>query len=188
MIQSDLYVVSEAKVDFDADFGAQYGLKKGVLVNEDEGEVFAPVAMWFEAIDLVLSRLKEKNAPLNRIRGVSGACQQHGSVFWNHEAEKLLASLKGSTSLKARLEGALSHPYGPNWQDHSTQKQCDEFDAALGSNTRLAEVTGSAAHHVSPTGIGDKFALCCSDKEPLLTSGCVAIHRTTDLAPAQEAP
>ncbi|KAK7736243.1 hypothetical protein SLS53_007078 [Cytospora paraplurivora] len=147
VIQSDLHVVSEAKVDFDADFGAQYGLKKGVLVNEDEGEVFAPVAMWFEALDLVLSRLKEKKAPLNRVRGISGACQQHGSVFWNHEAEKLLASLHGSTSLKAHLEGALSHPYGPNWQDHSTQKQCDEFDAALGSNTRLAEVTGSAAHH-----------------------------------------
>lgn len=120
-----------------------------MLANEDEGEVFAPVAMWFEAIDLVLSRLKEKNAPLNRIRGVSGACQQHGSVFWSHEAEGLLGSLEEGAGLKAHLESALSYPYGPNWQDHSTQKQCDEFDASLGSKMRLAEVTGSAAHHVS---------------------------------------
>lgn len=147
VIQSDLHVLSEAKVDFDADFGKQYGLKKGVLVNDDEGEVFAPVAMWLEAVDLVLSRLKEKNAPLHRVRGISGACQQHGSVFWNHNAETLLGSLKEAPGLKAHLEGSLSHPYGPNWQDHSTQGQCDEFDAALGSKMRLAEVTGSAAHH-----------------------------------------
>lgn len=152
VIQSDLTVLSEAKVDFDADFGPQYGLTKGVLVNEAEGEVFAPVAMWLEALDLVLSRLVDKKAPLHRVRGVSGACQQHGSVFWGHEAEKLLGAMNGDATkggLKKQLEGALSYPYGPNWQDHSTQKQCDGFDAALGSNVRLAEVTGSAAHHVS---------------------------------------
>lgn len=153
MIQSDLHVLSEAKVDFDADFGKQYGLTKGVLVNDDEGEVFAPVAMWLEAIDLVLTRLKEHGAPLHRIRGVSGACQQHGSVYWNHDAEKLLGGLDGraGASLKDLLAGSLSHPYAPNWQDHSTQAQCDEFDAALGDNTKLADVTGSAAHHVSHT-------------------------------------
>lgn len=152
MIQSDLTVLSEAKVDFDADFGPKYGLTKGVLVNEAEGEVFAPVAMWLESLDLVLSRLVDKKAPLHRVRGVSGACQQHGSVFWSHEAEKLLSAMKGEAAkggLKEQLEGALSYPYGPNWQDHSTQKQCDEFDASLGSNVNLAEVTGSAAHHVS---------------------------------------
>lgn len=153
VIQSDLHVLSEAKVDFDADFGKQYGLKKGVLVNDDEGEVFAPVAMWLEAIDLVMSRLKANGAPLHRIRAVSGACQQHGSVYWNHDAEKLLGGMDGRAggSLKDLLAGSLSHPFAPNWQDHSTQAQCDEFDAALGDNTKLADVTGSAAHHVSPT-------------------------------------
>ncbi|KAI3394155.1 hypothetical protein diail_3165 [Diaporthe ilicicola] len=149
VIQSDLQVLAEAKVDFDADFGKQYGLKKGVLVNDAEGEVFAPVAMWLEAIDLVLSRLRDNKAPLHRIRGVSGACQQHGSVYWNHDAERLLGAMDGSgpASLKDLLAGSLSHPYAPNWQDHSTQAQCDEFDAALGDKPRLADVTGSAAHH-----------------------------------------
>lgn len=153
MIQSDLRVVSEAKVDFDADFGAQYGLTKGVLVNEAEGEVFAPVAMWLEALDLVLSRLQDKKTPLHRLCGVSGACQQHGSVFWGHDAEGLLGGMGGDGAkgkgLKDLLSVAFSHPFSPNWQDHSTQKQCDEFDAALGSKERLAEVTGSSAHHVS---------------------------------------
>ncbi|CAN8096505.1 unnamed protein product [Discula destructiva] len=151
VIQSDLAVLAEAKVDFDADFGPQYGLTKGVLANEAEGEVFAPVAMWLEALDLVLARLVAKHAPLHRVRGISGACQQHGSVFWGREAEKLLAALdgseKGNGGLKEQLDGALSHPYGPNWQDHSTQAQCDEFDAALGGKATLAEVTGSSAHH-----------------------------------------
>lgn len=158
MIQSDLRVLAEAKVDFDADFGTQYGLTKGVLVNDAEGEVFAPVAMWLEAVDLVLSRLQDKKTPLHRIRGVSGACQQHGSVFWGHDAEKLLGGMgsDGGKGLKELLAGAFSHPYAPNWQDHSTQKQCDEFDAALGSKERLAEVTGSSAHHVS----GPRLHMC----------------------------
>lgn len=149
VVQSDLNVVADAKVDFDQDFGAKYKIKKGVLVNEDEGEVFAPVAMWLESLDLVLQRLKEKNTPLNRIRGISGSCQQHGSVYWGRQADSLLGGLKSDKPLVDQLKEAFSHPYAPNWQDHSTQQECDQFDAKLGSADRLAEVTGSAAHHVS---------------------------------------
>ncbi|KAK3682708.1 hypothetical protein B0T22DRAFT_292518 [Podospora appendiculata] len=148
VVQSDLQVVSDAKVDFDLDFGSKYGIKKGVLVNDAEGEVFAPVALWLEALDLVLQRLQAKNTPLHRVRGVSGSCQQHGSVYWSREAGELLGGLRADASLVDQLaEGAFSHPYAPNWQDHSTQAECDQFDAKLGSAERLAAVTGSAAHH-----------------------------------------
>ncbi|KAL2181235.1 xylulose kinase-like protein [Thermothelomyces heterothallicus CBS 202.75] len=147
VVQSDLTVVSDAKVDFDQDFGAKYKIKKGVLLNEDEGEVFAPVAMWLESLDLVLQRLQEKKTPLNRIRGISGSCQQHGSVYWSRQADALLGGLKSDKPLVDQLQDAFSHPYAPNWQDHSTQQECDQFDARLGSAQRLAEVTGSAAHH-----------------------------------------
>jgi len=149
VVQSDLHVVSEAKVDFDADFASKYDIRKGVHQNEAEGEVFAPVAMWLEAVDLVLDRLKEHNTPMERIRGISGSCQQHGSVYWSHDAEKLLAALDPKTPLVDQLKPAFSHPFAPNWQDHSTQAECDKFDAALGTAAHLAEVTGSAAHHVS---------------------------------------
>lgn len=154
VIQSDLHVVSDAKVDFDGDFGSKYEIKKGVQTNEAEGEVFAPVAMWLEALDLVLQRLKDKNTPMHRIRGISGSCQQHGSVYWSREAQELLAELKGNSTLVEQLSGegkksAFSHPYAPNWQDHSTQAECDKFDEVLGTQERLAQVTGSAAHHVS---------------------------------------
>ncbi|KAK3357717.1 hypothetical protein B0T25DRAFT_167769 [Lasiosphaeria hispida] len=147
VIASDLTVVSDAKVDFDGDFGSKYGIKKGVQVNEAEDEVFAPVAMWLEALDLVLHRLQEKNTPLNRIRGISGSCQQHGSVYWSRGAETLLSGLQPDKTLVDQLTGALSHPYAPNWQDHSTQAECDQYDAQLETAERLAQVTGSSAHH-----------------------------------------
>jgi xylulokinase len=147
VIRSDLQVVSEAKVDFDADFGAKYGINKGVLINEDEGEVYAPVAMWLEAVNLVFDRLQEQKTPLSLIKGISGSCQQHGSVYWNQDAPKLLADLQPDKSLVDQLHNAFSYPYGPNWQDHSTQAECDQFDKCLSSPERLAEVTGSSAHH-----------------------------------------
>lgn len=107
------------------------------------------MAMWLEALDLVLSRLRETNTPLHRIRGISGSCQQHGSVYWSHDAESLLAGLKADKTLVEQIgKDAFSHPYAPNWQDHSTQKECDLFEKEMGTPERLAAVTGSAAHHV----------------------------------------
>ena len=152
---SDLKLIHEAKVDFDADLG-KYGIHKGVLTNPAEGEVFAPVALFLEAIDLVLQRLKEQGADLSKVQGISGAGMQHGTVFWSHDAEALLANLDGSKTLLEQLEGgakgerrgAFSHPFSPNWQDSSTQKQCESFDAALGGAENLAKATGSKAHHV----------------------------------------
>ncbi|KAL1875904.1 hypothetical protein VTK73DRAFT_9759 [Phialemonium thermophilum] len=147
IVRSDLHVVAQAKVDFDDDFGRKYGIRKGVLVNEAEGEVFAPVALWLESLDLVLQRLKDQDAPLSRVRGISGAGQQHGSVYWSRDAESLLRSLRPDAPLVDQLTDAFSHPYAPNWQDHSTQAECDQFDAKLGTAADLAQVTGSAAHH-----------------------------------------
>ncbi|KAL1901336.1 hypothetical protein Sste5346_001741 [Sporothrix stenoceras] len=165
VVASDLTIVAQTKVDFDADFGKKYGLTKGVLVNDDEGEVYAPVAMFLEAIDLVFQRLFDlSNGPdvLSRIRAISGSCQQHGSVYWSEGADKELAALQSTTSssdskdfaLVDRLASSFSRPWAPNWQDHSTQAECDLFDARLASPDsktdgphKLAQVTGSAAHH-----------------------------------------
>ncbi|KAJ3569714.1 hypothetical protein NPX13_g5988 [Xylaria arbuscula] len=147
VISSDLTVISEAKVDFDADFKEKYGITKGVRINEDEGEVYQPVAMWVEAVDLVLSRLHEKGCPMDQIKGLSGSGQQHSSVYWNSDAETALKSLDPKRSLLAQLGGVFAYKFAPNWQDHSTQKECDDFDAHLGDPQKLAEVSGSAAHH-----------------------------------------
>lgn len=153
-VKPDLKLVHEAKVDFDADL-SKYGIEKGVLTNPSEGEIFAPVAMWLEAVGLVLQRLNDDGLDFSKVKGVSGAGMQHGTVFWSKDAESILGSLDADKTLLEQLEGgskgerkgAFSYPFSPNWQDASTQKQCDAFDARLGSPEKLAEVTGSKAHH-----------------------------------------
>lgn len=147
VVNSELKVVYEAKFDFDAD-SKGFGITKGVLINEAEREVYAPIAMWLQALDGVLEILTRKGLDFSLLRGVSGAGQQHGSVYWNADAERLLQSLDKTKSIESQLQGAFSHPFSPNWQDASTQKECDEFDQLLGSEEALAQTTGSKAHHV----------------------------------------
>lgn len=112
--------------------------------------------MFIEAIDLVLKRLKDGGVDFAHVKGISGAGMQHGTVFWSHDAEQILGNLDPSKTLLEQLEGgakgerrgAFSHPFSPNWQDASTQKQCEKFDEHLGSPEKLADITGSKAHHV----------------------------------------
>ncbi|KXT12733.1 hypothetical protein AC579_8897 [Pseudocercospora musae] len=152
VVDSNLKVTHEAKVDFDADL-SKYGIHKGVLTNPAEGEVFAPPAMWLEALELVLDRLKAAKLDFARIKGVSGAGMQHGTVFWSRDAEQLLERLDPNKSLVSQLGsengkgGAFAHEMSPNWQDASTQRQCDAFDCELGDPYKLAITTGSKAHH-----------------------------------------
>jgi xylulokinase len=83
-VTSDLNVVYEAKFDFDAD-STYSDVEKGVITNNEEHEVYAPVSMWLQAIDAVLQRLKYKELDFSRIRGISGAGQQHGSIYWSEQ-------------------------------------------------------------------------------------------------------
>lgn len=78
-VGSDLKVAYQAIFDFDAD-ASSFGIKKGVLINDVEPEVFAPVAMWLQAIDVVLQRLLDEGIDFGRVGGISGAGMQHGSV------------------------------------------------------------------------------------------------------------
>lgn len=146
-VNSDLKVEHEVKFDFDAD-AKGFDINKGVLTNDAEHEVFAPLVMWLQAIDAVLQRFKDDGMEFSQIRGISGAGMQHGSVYWSEEGERALESLDSSKTLEEQLCTAFSHPYSPNWQDASTQEQCDAFDNRLGDETRLANITGSKAHHV----------------------------------------
>jgi xylulokinase len=148
VVSSDLTVQFEAKVDFDADFKSKYGIHKGVK-NLEDGAVVAPVAMWIESVDLVLQRLKAGGTPFERISGICGSGQQHGSVYWNSRGVQALQNLKDGRSLIEQLDGGFAIETSPNWQDATTQAECDEFDNILGDREQLADVTGSGAHHVS---------------------------------------
>jgi xylulokinase len=78
-VTANLKAVYEEAIAFDKDL-PNYGVQGGVHKNEEENEVYAPVAMWIEALDLILSRMKEKGFDFSTVKGVAGAGQQHGSV------------------------------------------------------------------------------------------------------------
>ena len=106
--------------------------------------------MWVEALDLVLSRLHDEGLDFATVKAVSGAGMQHGTVFWNYDAEERLGGLSAEKGgLLEQLNDVFSNRFSPNWQDASTQKQCEEFERHVGGEDMLADITGSRAHHVS---------------------------------------
>ena len=170
VVASDLKVLYEAKYDFDHD-STGFGIKKGVITNDEDLEVYAPIALWLRALDTVLQRLKDKGVEFRQIKGISGAGQQHGSVYWNETAEHVLQTLDSSRTLEEQLEHTFSYPFSPNWQDASTQEECDAFDGRLGNVETLASNTGSKAHHVSQI---DLLILASTLNYPK------ALHRSSD--------
>ena len=110
--------------------------------------------MWLEAVDLVLNRLRKEGLDFSRVAAISGAGMQHGIVCWRRNtAAAALAELDPEKGLTEQLHGpeqamAFTNRFSPNWQDASTQSQCNMFDACFGNPNALAEVTGSKVHHV----------------------------------------
>jgi len=147
VVTSQLNVLHIAKFDFDAE-SSGFKIRNGVITNQQEHEVYAPLALWLQALDSVLDKLKASGLDFAKIKAVSSAGQQHGGIYWSREAESILSSLKPSSPLQQQLTQAFAHPYSPNWQDASTQQECDQFDVALESEQNLAQATGSSAHHV----------------------------------------
>ncbi|CCE61107.1 hypothetical protein TPHA_0A00220 [Tetrapisispora phaffii CBS 4417] len=143
-INDKLTIVASESVEFDKDL-SHYGTEKGIYKNGKT--IDAPVAMWFEAIDLIFERYKERKFPLEKVVGISGSCQQHGSVFWSEKADSLLKTLTATKTLVEQLvPHSLTRKTAPNWQDHSTAMQCDEMETAVGGMVEMAQITGSKAH------------------------------------------
>lgn len=143
----NLKALKTYNVVFDEQFKGKYGIHKGVLSNSDTGEILSPVHMWLEAIDYVFGQMKKEKFPFEKVRGISGSGMQHGSVFWNKLSGDKLSSLCKFDSLSEALEGAFATEYSPNWQDHSTGKEIEDFEKVAGGPDELAQRTGSRAHY-----------------------------------------
>lgn len=146
VINENLKVENLYSVEFDT-FKEKYNVHKGVFSNDKTGEIVSPVAMWLDAIDHVFGDMKKDNFPFNRVRGISGSAQQHGSVYWSQDANDLLKNLDSSSGLTEQLENAFTYPMSPNWQDHSTGEEIQLFEEAAGGADELAKITGSTAHY-----------------------------------------
>ncbi|BFZ56627.1 hypothetical protein PYCC9005_003674 [Savitreella phatthalungensis] len=144
IIDDALQIQYTAVVAFDVDLPS-YKTKSGVYVMDKQ--VLSPVAMWMEAVDLLCTRLRDAGVDMSSIRAISGSGQQHGTIYWNSTASSTLASLDPSLSLADNLRGCLAYDRSPNWQDASTQEECEAFEHAVGGPHQLAKITGSKAHH-----------------------------------------
>lgn len=146
-ITQNLEIVHSETVEFDKDL-PHYGTHKGVFINDERIE--SPVAMWLEALDLVLTKYKSANFPLDRVQAISGSCQQHGSVYWSEQASDLLKegieNGKANTLIEQLHPMAFTRLTAPNWQDHSTGSQCQQLETLVGGSTKMANITGSRAH------------------------------------------
>ena len=145
VIDNDLRVVYQAAVRFDVDL-PRYGTENGANRHTDGTTVTSPTLMWVEALDLVLQRLKDQGCDLSRVVCVSGAGQQHGSVFWRNGARQILRNLRADTPLESQLMEAFAVRHSPIWMDSSTTEQCRELEKAVGGAQTLAEATGSKAY------------------------------------------
>ena len=135
-------IVCSESVNFGADL-PEYSCVDGVLENPNPKIRHADPLVWLAALDLLLLRLREAGAPLERVAGIAGAGQQHGSVYLNERFAPIIGSLDSSSDLATQLAPALSRKTSPIWMDSSTEEECAELTAACGELIR--EVTGSPA-------------------------------------------
>lgn len=78
LITEKAIVVHELAVGYDRDL-PRYGTTNGAIHGPGDGQVTSPVAMWVEALDLILRRMKDAGVDFARIRAVSGAGQVRSS-------------------------------------------------------------------------------------------------------------
>jgi len=73
---------SSYSVNFDSDL-PQFETNGGCHKHSDERTVTAPTLMWVAALELLFDRMKKDGVPFESIAAISGAGQQHGSVYWS---------------------------------------------------------------------------------------------------------
>ncbi|KAJ2808303.1 hypothetical protein H4R20_000931 [Coemansia guatemalensis] len=143
LVDEQSRVVHEISIVLNERF-PEYKTSSGRYVDGDV--VTAPVLMWVEAIDLLMSELAASGLA-HRVRGIGGAAQQHGSVYWRKEGVEIIQNLDSKTPLKTQLQNveAFALLNSPIWEDTSTNKQCRELEALAGGAPELARITGSVA-------------------------------------------
>jgi len=80
------------------------------------------------------------------IASVSGAGQQHGSVYWARGSERQLKELNPEKTLAEQLQNAFSIKDSPIWMDSSTSDYCRKLEKIVGGPEKLAAITGSRGY------------------------------------------
>ena len=67
-------VLHSFAIGYDKDL-PHYGTTNGAIYSPRDGQVTSPVAMWVEALDLILKRIRDAGVDFSQVRAVSGAGQ-----------------------------------------------------------------------------------------------------------------
>lgn len=138
-------IVWQHSLNFDAEF-PRYGTSNGVLASADPLVAVSSPVLWAEALDRFFALLvRESDLELAQLRAVSGAAQQHGSVYLTRGAGARLAKLDATKPLSAQVPALLSRREAPIWMDASTTAQCAAITEAVGGPDALQRLTGSRA-------------------------------------------
>ncbi|XP_043741521.1 xylulose kinase isoform X2 [Cervus elaphus] len=144
-VDAELSVFYEDSVHFDRDL-VEFGTQGGVHVHKDGLTVTSPVLMWVQALDVILEKMKASGFDFSQVLALSGAGQQHGSVYWKTGAGQVLTSLSPDLPLREQLQACFSVSDCPVWMDSSTAAQCRQLEAAVGGARALSRLTGSRAY------------------------------------------
>lgn len=114
----------------------------GFLEHADPRVKHSDPLMWVAALDLLLGRMRERGFDFAGVRGISGAGQQHGSVYLNRPIDAS-PPWTAKAKLVDQVRPLLSRKTSPIWMDSSTSEECREIAAAAGGDARVTELTGS---------------------------------------------
>lgn len=144
VIDSDTgQVVAERSLNFGQRLPA-YRCPSGFLDAEDPKVKQSDPLMWVEALEILLGELESNGVDLSRIRGISGAGQQHGSVYLG-KSMSTVGRWTEDTPLVDQVRPLLSRAVSPIWMDSSTRQECAEVTSAVGGEQRVVTITGSRA-------------------------------------------
>jgi xylulokinase len=121
-----------------------YRSPSGFLAHDDARIKHSDPLMWVEALDLLLGQLTARGVDFSQVEGISGAGQQHGSVYLNQKLSDVPA-WDSARDLVGQVRPLLSRATSPIWMDSSTTQQCAEIAAALGGDARVVSLSGSRA-------------------------------------------
>ena len=124
-------VVGSFAVNFKNDL-PEYHSPSGYLPNDDELVRQADPRMWVAAMDMLFDRMKKADFPMEKIAGISGSGQQHGSVYLSAP----ITDWDPAKKLADQLPAILSRPVAPIWMDKSTGLECAWLTEKFGNRMR----------------------------------------------------
>jgi len=136
-------VVTAASVNFGERL-PQYNAPSGFIPDGADGEVHSDPRMWLDALELLLNDLKS-HCDLAKVAAISGAGQQHGSIYLNSKWFGTVGGLSLDHSLSHQLDVCFSRKTSPIWMDTATGAECREIAAAIGGDEAVCAKSGSIA-------------------------------------------